>query len=791
MVGIANYFATVSAQVDDKSLRDVDKFLAKIENRLSKTTGKKGLQVNLFVDEGKFHKHLQGVLNRAGKSSPFKLSNVTIDPAKLVTSIQSVFSKAQFKAPISATISRASLQTIRSQVQAALQGVTIGVRTGSVASRGVSGGGGSGTEAQRRRASLTGRGDPSLQEFLMGKPDKSSLSAGNRRYLDAIIGTSFGGVGGGSLSGMAVQGGLGGLARVGGGSLLGRAAGMLGMATGGPFGAAMGMVGSGIVSLASSAFTGIWSTLGKAITLPFQAVSGAASMVTGAFYRLALAAVPLVAGFNLVNKNVQQQKSRQVAMNTISKSFGSTGAAESKWLMDMSNREGMRYDTLVDPFTSFIASSAPSMGLKGAKDIFQAFTQFGLTRGADDESMKRAMVAVSQMSGKGKVGAEELRQQLGDARGFGEMQSIFAKAYQMSLGRTGDMIKEGQPAIEELGDAMKKGNVYSSKVLPYVAEIAKQMAEPGLAEARGASFAQQNRFMNQLTTGWMNFSSGGGESGIAFFWQMMQRIGSWWIENGSAIGQAFETSMYWLDAFRLGVYEFISFAKSGESNSFVQWASSWGINLTALRDEVVKIFTELGRIFGVGEGMDLKTKIQNFSLRLKDILASVGEMLGHIATFLSVANKLSERNWYESFAMFNPFSDVSKETRQGMGAVLGAGGSVIGATKSAAGVLTDTVGLTNPNYSDYARYGNARGGYGFNNPATPSPWTPTTPTDISGGMTRRSDFTPSQNVNHTVKLEVTGNAEVLGALMDERAKAQFPVLLSNEIARQVVQAPKQ
>lgn len=405
MVALTSYWASVGIRTDDKDLKKVDDYLKKIESRLSKTAGKKGLAVNLYVDEAKFHKHLQGVLNRAGKSSPFKLANVTIDPTKLVASVRDVFARAQFKAPISATISRASLQTIRSQVQASLQGITIGVRTGSVTPRASSGSRGTGGEAERRRASLTGRGDPSLQEFLMGKPDRSSLSAGNRRYLDAIVGRTFGGVGGNSLTGMAIQGGFGGLARAGGSSFLGRAAGMAGMALGGPFGGAMGLVGSGVISLAGQAFTGIWSTLGKVITLPFQAISGAASMVTGAFYKLALAAIPLVAGFSLVNRNVQQQKSRQVAMNTISKSFGSTGEAESKWLMNMSNREGMRYDTLVDPFTSFIASSAPSMGLAGAKDIFQAFTQFGLTRGADDESMKRAMVAVSQMSGKGKVGA--------------------------------------------------------------------------------------------------------------------------------------------------------------------------------------------------------------------------------------------------------------------------------------------------------------------------------------------------------------------------------------------------
>jgi hypothetical protein len=397
MTMLAAYFATVGIKTDERELRKVDAYLSKIEGMFKKAVTAKPLTVNLKIDEGKFNKHIQGVLSRAGKVSPFKLSNVTIDSAKLSASIKNVFANAQFKAPISATISRASLQTIRSQVQAALQGLTVGVRTGSVAPRATSGSRSIGSEAERRRASLTGRGDPSLQEFLMGKPDRSSLSAGNRRYLDAIVGKTFGGVGGNSFTGMAIQGGFGGLARVGGSSFLGRAAGMAGMALGGPFGGAMGLVASGITSLLGSAFTGIWSTLGKVITLPFQAVSSAASAVTGAFYKLALAAVPLVAGFGLINKNVQQQKSREVAMNTISKSFGSTGAVESKWLMEMSNREGMRYDTLVDPFTSFIASSAPSMGLTGAKDIFQAFTQFGLTRGADDESMKRAMVAVSQI----------------------------------------------------------------------------------------------------------------------------------------------------------------------------------------------------------------------------------------------------------------------------------------------------------------------------------------------------------------------------------------------------------
>ena len=73
--------------------------------------------------------------------------------------------------------------------------------------------------------------------------------------------------------------------------------------------------------------------------------------------------------------------------------------------MNMANRDGMRYDTLIQPYTSFIASASPAMGLPMAKDVFESFTQFGLTRGAGDVSMGLAMKAVSQMAGKGKIQA--------------------------------------------------------------------------------------------------------------------------------------------------------------------------------------------------------------------------------------------------------------------------------------------------------------------------------------------------------------------------------------------------
>lgn len=796
---ISQYYASLGVRVDEKSIKDVDKFLSRIESKLGKTVGKKGLQVNLFVDEAKFHKHLQGVLNRAGKSSPFKLSNVTIDSTKLVASVREVFAKAQFKAPISATISRASLQTIRSQVQAALQGITIGVRTASVTPRASNGGRGTGGEAERRRASLTGRGDPSLQEFLMGKPDKSSLSAGNRRYLDAIVGRSFGGVGGNSLTGMAIQGGLGGLARSGGSSFLGRAAGMAGMALGGPFGGAMGLVGSGIISMAGQAFTGIWSTLGKVITLPFQAISGAASTVTGAFYRLALAVTPLVFGFNAIDKRVRESTVQGVALNQAVKDYGSTGKQERNWLMNMANKSGAEYSALVEPYTTFISASAPAMGLSQSKGIFEALTQYGTTHGANTFSMDNALKAFGQMSAKGTVQLEELKNQVGDAMGFGGMMPIFAEAWQQLQGRTGANKLTGQKALDELLKATEKRQVIASKILPLVEKIARERSAGSVQMMRESSQGQRATFMNQISAGWQSFSEDGGETGLQFFWQMMQKLGNWWTSNASGLGRAFETTMYWLDTFRLGVYEFAQFVSTGQGNSFTDWLKGLGLDV----DSIYAAFGDLKAAIMQLLGLDSTGASNNLQILGDRLVTFVNSLTNIVRSVEQVVNGLNQikvgvvtnQQRYGEGTTFadrtrNALSDVgsnlmrytpfAKFFNYDKNTISGGIGSVVsgitGGTANAAGSLSNL----------------ALGGGQYALPISPAQtgWSPTTPADLSTGMTRRSDFGNStQNVN--VKLEVQGNAEVINALIDDRTRAQFPVFLSQELTKAIVQAPKQ
>lgn len=382
-----------------------------------------------------------------------------------------------------------------------------------------------------------------------------------------------------------------------------------------------------------------------------------------------------------------------------------------------------------------------------------------------------------------------MRGQLGDAPGFGEMQGIFAQAYQQSLGRTGDQALNGQKAIEELNKAMEKGQVISAKILPYVAEIAKQMAAGGIDEARLSSFAEQNRFQNQMSMGWKAFREGGGESGLAFFWRIMQRMGAWWETNGAALGKGFETAIYWFDAIRLGVGEFASFLSTGESNSFTEWVSQFGINLQAYREEISQMFKTLGDIFGVSEGVDLKTRIQNFGIRLQEILQQVNVVLSGIAKFLDNTGRLYNRKWYEAYAGFNPFSDVAKEQRGAASGIYQAIGGVFGATTSAAAIGGDQIGLSSPNRTDYALYGNAKGGFGSPTPVSENRDWMTSPSAVLPSNASNSSVV-LQKQTLDVNLNVTGNPDVINQLIDRRSRESFPLLLSSEIAKSVTSAAK-
>lgn len=386
MVAIANYFASVSVKPDEKGLKAVDNYLKAIENKLRKGTNGSGTGKGLVL-------------------------NVSINQRFLRKSIADTIEKGVFRAKITPVLNKGSLQAIKQQIQSVFA-TPINVRVNPTATRAprTAGGGGTRTGATYSWSpNPSGRrgATPHLTEWLAGRPDKSSLSAANRRYSDSIMNQGVFGPEGApkTLRGFAGESILGGLGRAGSSTFVGRGLSSLGGALGGARLGAAGLIGGAALKGITTAVKGVWSGLATTVTAPFKLVGGAVSAVTSGFYRLALTIAPLVGGFMMLNRTVQRGTQREVALDTVSRSLGSTGQQESAWLMNMADRDGMKYNTLIDPYTSFIASASPSMGLDTAKGVFEAFTQFGATRGASDISMGLAMKAVSQIAGKGKVQA--------------------------------------------------------------------------------------------------------------------------------------------------------------------------------------------------------------------------------------------------------------------------------------------------------------------------------------------------------------------------------------------------
>lgn len=717
MVAVSSYFASVGVRVDNKTLKDVDQFLAKIDKKMQSGTGKKGLLVTPKIDVAAFEKHLRSVL-RGFKNNTFRVK-VQVSEEGLKKSLDSIFSKRSIRVPITARFTAETLTGLRQQLQAAMLGIPLHANVKVNTSRGRSGAAlGTHTGAQYSwspNPSGKGGSTPHLTEWLAGRPDKSTLSAANRRYGDAIVKNGLlKNINPNSIPGVLSESFLGGLGRVGSSTIAGRGLSSLLGATMGPRAGAIGLIASSIIPAITGSFKMIWSSFGTMISAPFKLVGGAANMVVSGFYRLALAIAPVVAAFAGIDTQVRQTTTRGIAMNTMAERYGSTGAEERRWLMNMSNRDGVIFNDIVDPFVNFVSASAPSMGLEGAKSIYETLVQYGNVHGANPESMKRALVAFGQISSKGQVMAEELKGQIGDAQGFGGMIPIFAEAWSRVQGKDPSTVKE---PVKELLDAMSKGNVIASKILPVVEEIARERSKSGVEASRETANAERSRFLNQITNFWSNFSAGGGESGLAKFWKLLQGFGSWLESNGGVFGRRFELLIYDLDIFWTGIKEFADFAMNGTENDLVDIFRSWGINLQEIRKDVLEIFDSLKNIFMGSEGGNwsdtLVTKIQNFSIGLQRILKEVKDMLYSINLFFEGYNEWSQMSWFDKIFM-------SGEAKMKM--FSGVGGATVDAfqaTHQAGDMVLNVLGRnTSIANSDYELYGNSRGGF---SPQTPVP----------------------------------------------------------------------
>lgn len=192
---------------------------------------------------------------------------------------------------------------------------------------------------------------------------------------------------------------------------------------------------------------------------------------------------------------------------------------------------------------------------------------------------------------------EELNQQLAEAQGFAESKGIFAEAYQRHLANGGPAKLTGEAAIKALTDAMKKGQVKSSQVFPYVTEIMKERSASGIDDARNLASSQQERFMNQRQAFLQQFSDNGGEEGFRTFWKTMAQGMERITAMAPTLGRYFKGASEIVSGLFLGMGEIYDFATTGKLNSVTDWLQQNGIDVVKLREDISSMWTELKNQF--------------------------------------------------------------------------------------------------------------------------------------------------------------------------------------------------
>lgn len=147
---------------------------------------------------------------------------------------------------------------------------------------------------------------------------------------------------------------------------------------------------------------------------------------------------------------------------------------------------------LTENFAKFhAASEKTNLDLENQKAVFEALTRAAAYYHMSADQTNDMTLAVTQMMSKGKVSAEELRRQLGNA---------LPGAFNLMAAAIG-------VSTAELEDMMKKGQVISAEVLPRFAAMLNTVT-------KGADFDSLQMSLNKLKNSWTEFVEASGAENL-------------------------------------------------------------------------------------------------------------------------------------------------------------------------------------------------------------------------------------------------------------------------------------
>ena len=225
-------------------------------------------------------------------------------------------------------------------------------------------------------------------------------------------------------------------------------------------------------------------------------VSGAMKSMGAAFSAAKLAIGGAAAGLLAYQKAaIESQMELEKLQTSYQTIFGEGGGAQLDFVKNELNSVGQQFRSGAEAAKTFFAAGMNSSLAPQVNDIFRAFTDAGAAMQLSGDEMSRVFLALGQMMSKGKVQAEELRGQLGEA---------LPGAFQLAADAMG-------MTTAQLDKFMADGNLTAEDLLP---KLAAALEEKYSESAKRAADTTQGK-LNQMLNAWEEYKARLAASGPA------------------------------------------------------------------------------------------------------------------------------------------------------------------------------------------------------------------------------------------------------------------------------------
>lgn len=217
--------------------------------------------------------------------------------------------------------------------------------------------------------------------------------------------------------------------------------------------------------------------------------------IRGQVLSMIAAYVGLPAIVGQLNQVVKAYQSLEAMQNRLGATFGSTEKVnqEIDWLRRNSDRLKTSFQILGEEYGKFaVATKGTILAGSETRRVFLSVAEAGRVNKLSTEQMSRVFLALTQMISKGKIQAEELRQQMGDALP-GAMQILAA-----GMGKT----------TAELDKMMESGSVGIDNLSKFASELDKRFGSQ-LAKSLESVTSSMGDFSNATYQARLKFAEGG------------------------------------------------------------------------------------------------------------------------------------------------------------------------------------------------------------------------------------------------------------------------------------------